>query len=42
MKSYSVGGLSIIPRLLSYIVIWILKPRGFNHAVRTEEDLILM
>ena len=26
MRSYSVGGLSIIPRLLSYIVIWILNP----------------
>jgi len=37
-----VGGLSIIPRLLSYIVIWILTPRGFNHVVLTEDDLILM
>ena len=36
------GGLSIIPRLLSYIVIWILTPRGFNHAVLTEDDVILM
>ena len=36
------GGLSIIPRLLSYIVIWILTPREFNHAVITEDDLILM
>jgi len=42
MRSYSVGGLSIIPRRLSYIVIWILTPRGFNHAVLTEDDLILM
>ena len=42
MRSYSVGGLSIIPRLLSYIVIWILTPRGFNHAVLTEDDLILI
>jgi len=42
MRSYSMGGLSIIPRLLSYIVIWILTPRGFNHAVLTEDDLILM
>jgi len=37
-----VGGLSIIPRLLCYIVIWILTPRGFNHVVLTEDDLILM
>ena len=42
MRSYSVGGLSIIPRLLSYIVIWILTPRGFNHTVLIEDDLILM
>ena len=42
MRSYSVGGLSIIPRLLSYIVIWILTSRGFNHVVLTEDDLILI
>ena len=42
MRSYSVRGLSIIPKLLPYIVIWILTPRGFNHAVLTEDDLILM
>ena len=36
------GGLSIIPRLLSYIIIWILTPRGFNHVVFTEDDMILM
>ena len=42
MRSYSVGGLSIIPKLLSYIVIWILTPRGFNHAMLTEDDLIMM
>ena len=42
MRSYSVGRLSIIPRLLSYIVISILTPRGFNHAVLTEDDLIMM
>jgi len=42
MRSYSVGGLSIIPRLLAYIVIWIFTPRGFNHVVLIEDDLILM
>ena len=36
------GDLSIIPRLLSYIVIWILTPKGFNHAVLTKDDMILM
>jgi len=38
----NVGGLAAIPRILAYIVIWILTPRGFNHATLTEEDLILM
>jgi len=41
-RSYSVGGLSITPRVLAFIVIWLLTPRGFNHAVLTEEDLMLM
>jgi len=41
-RSYSVGGLSIIPRLVAYIVIWLFRPRGFNHVVLTEADMILM
>ena len=41
-KTYNVGGLAAIPRVLAYIVIWMLTPRGFNHATLTEEDLILM
>jgi len=41
-RSYSVGGLVVIPRITTYIVIWMLTPRGFNHAVLTEDDLILM
>jgi len=40
--SFSIGGLSVIPRILAYIVIWLLTPRGFNHVVLTEDDLILM
>jgi len=41
-RSFSVGGLSVISRILAYIVRWLLTPRGFNHAVLTEDDLILM
>ena len=41
-RTYNVGGLAAIPRILAYIVIWILTSRGFNHATLTEEDLILM
>ena len=41
-RSYSVGGLAVIPRIIAYIVIWVLTPRGFNHAVLTEDDLILI
>jgi len=41
-RTYNVGGLTAIPRILAYIVIWILTPRGFNHATLTEEDFILI
>jgi len=41
-RTFNVGGLVAIPRLLAYIVIWVLTPRGLNHATLTEEDLILM
>ena len=41
-RTFNVGGLAAIPRILAYIVIWVLTPRGFNHATLTEEDLILM
>jgi len=39
---FNVGGLATTPRILAYIVIWLLTPRGFNHAILTKEDLILM
>jgi len=42
LRTFNVGGLVATPRILAYIVIWVLKPRGFNHATLTEEDLILM
>ena len=41
-RSYYVGGLVVTPRILAFIVIWLLTPRGFNHVVLTEEDLMLM
>jgi len=42
MKGYHVGGLSLTPLILAFIVIWLLTPRGYNHVVLTEEDLIMM
>jgi len=41
-RTFNVGGLAATPRILAYIVIWVLTPRGLNHATLTEEDLILM
>jgi len=32
-RSYSVGGLAVTPRILAFIVIWLLTLRGFNHVV---------
>jgi len=40
-RSYSVGGLAVTPRILAFIAIWLLTPRGFTHAVLTKEDLML-
>jgi len=41
-RDYPVGGLSMNPKILASIVVWQLIPRGYNHAVLTEENLILM
>ena len=40
IRTCSVGGLKLNERLLALIVIWILTPRGSNHSVLTEEDLV--
>jgi len=34
--------LTFIPRLLAHIIVWQLTPRGSNHVVLHEEDLILL
>jgi len=41
-RTFNAGGLAATPRILAYIVIWVLTPRGFNHATLTDEDLIIM
>ena len=41
-RTFNVGGLVATLRILAYIVIWLLTPRGFNHSTLTKEDLILM
>jgi len=38
---FHAGNLNLIPRLLAHIIAWKLTPRGSNHAVLHEEDLIL-
>jgi len=40
VRTCSVGGLKFDERLLALIVTWILTPRGSNHSVLTEEDLV--
>ena len=41
-RSYSVARLVVTPRILAFIVIWMLTSRGFNHVVLIEEDLMIM
>ena len=40
VRTCSVGGLKLDERLLALIVTWILTPRGSNHSVLIEEDLV--
>ena len=40
VRTCYVGGLKLNERLLALIVTWILTPRGSNHYVLTEEDLV--
>ena len=40
VRTCSVGGLKLDERLLALFVTWILTPRGSNHYVLTEEDLV--
>jgi len=37
-----VGGLKLNERLIALIVTWMLTPRGRNHSVLSEEDLVYM
>jgi len=39
---FHAGNLTLIPRLLANMIAWQLTPRGSNHVVLHEEDLILL
>jgi len=40
VRNFSVSGLKLNERLISFIVTWMLTPRGSNHSVLIEEDLV--
>jgi len=42
MKGFHVGGLVMNPSIIAFIIVCIITPRGHNHYVLHEEDLILM
>jgi len=42
VNRFHAGNLNLTPRLLAYIIAWQLIPRGTNHVVLHEEDLILL
>jgi len=42
VNRFHAGNLNLTPRLIVYIIAWQLIPRGTNHAVLHEEDLILL
>ncbi|KOM47498.1 hypothetical protein LR48_Vigan07g120200 [Vigna angularis] len=41
-RLFLAGGLKMEERLLHYIIVWILCPKGSNHAQCSETDLIVM
>ena len=41
ISRFHVGHLNLAPRLVAYIIAWQVIPRGTNHVVLHEEDLIL-
>ena len=42
ISRFHAGHLNLTPRLVAYIIAWQLIPRGTNHVVLHEEDLILL
>jgi len=42
VKGFSMEGLKLNERIIAFIVSWMLTPRGSNHSVLTEEDLVLI
>jgi len=42
VKGFSVGGMKLNERIIAFIVSWMLTPRGSNHSVLTEKDLVLI
>jgi len=42
MRGFHVGGLTMNPRIITFIIVWIITPREHNHVVLHEKDLILM
>lgn len=42
VKCFHVGTLKLDERIIAFITAWMLTPRGSNHVVLTEEDLVLV
>ena len=42
VKGFHVGALNLYERVIAFIITWMPTPRGSNHVVLTEEDLVLV
>jgi len=42
VRNFSVGGLKLDERLVSFIISWMVTPRGSNHSTLSEEDNVLI
>ena len=42
MRNFSVGGLKLDERLITFIVSWIITPRGSNHSTLSKRDMLMI
>jgi len=42
VKGFYVGALKLDERVIAFITAWMLIPKGRNHVVLNEEDLVLI
>jgi len=42
IRGFHVGGLVMNPRITTFVIVWLITPRGHNYAILTKKNLILV